>query len=1107
MKNTRLKRLVATLLSLLMLFGCFSVQAAATEGADAQEASVDADLADALVYDIEEVKAVLNALSYSDYSIRTQRQPKATKTVNIDVFDLTYGTTDKGGNAIVKTTSGVAKETEYFRVETVDGQTNSYPVQSLQGSGDSLYIPSGEKAVWTFDVPENGKYAVKVYYASTGNNRSTSIELSASIDGQSPFKGLRYLTLTKNWKANVVSWDERDSLKNGLRLANENATVENGPYKFQTDINKNDIKANLSEVPVWSWYTFKDATGYDVLPYEIHFTEGEHELEFEVLRDEIYIKEIVLCPLEDSLSYYDYVEEEAARIIAENDDINGMADLYIGGNPIKIEAELPTASSDKTIIPVNDRSSAITSPQDATVTKLNAIGGTKWQTVGQWLEYKFTPDQTGFYYIAPRFKQSDLDGIYVTRSFYIAKDGEELEIPFEEANYLQFNYSSEWQSKPLNNGENEFAFLFEAGHEYTIRFEVALGNIGKILERANKSMTSMNADYLKILQITGADPDTYRDYNFRVLIPGVLQDLYNQSVEIDSISNELEAISGSKSSNTASLDNISRILSKMAKKESAVAKNLTTMKSYIGTLGTWVNSSQNQPLTFDYISICPASNRAGLPRAEASFTESAGFEISAFFQSFFTDYSNLGAIKELDEDEVVEVWITGGRDQAQIVRSLIDNNFTSNEEYGIGVNLKLIAGGTLLPATLSGAGPDVSLSNAQGDPIQYAIRNAVVGLNDMDCDCPDIKDENGQWITQHTEDCPTKLDYNKQFGQVIKRFPDAAMIPLTLYGTTYGLPETMSFSMLFYRKDVFAELGLNVPRTWEELMEIIPVLQYNNMEVGIPSSTGGLNLLMYQMSDPAEKEKESIDDQNIVYADKGMRINYDSKVALQAFDTMCSYFTNYGFPVTYDFANRFRTGELPLGFSDYVGSYNQLTIFATEIRDLWEFIPIIGYEHEDGTINNDSLVTVAPMMMMEGVNNKKNAWLFMQWFVSKDTQVEYSNDVVATIGQGAMYATANMEALEELPWSTSDKNNIYEQIKHLSSLPEYPGGYILGRYTNFAFLDAYNNDADPAEALLGYVDDINKEITRKRQEFGLDTLELGETLAEREAKAAEAQKK
>ena len=233
-----------------------------------------------------------------------------------------------------------------------------------------------------------------------------------------------------------------------------------------------------------------------------------------------------------------------------------------------------------------------------------------------------------------------------------------------------------------------------------------------------------------------------------------------------------------------------------------------------------------------------------------------------------------------------------------------------------------------------------------------------------------------------------------------------------------------------------------------------------------------------------------------------MRINFDSNVALEAFDKMCSFFTQYSFPVTYDFANRFRTGEMPIGFADYCGMYNQLSIFATEIRDLWEFVPVIGMEDENGKINNTAISTISTMIMMNGCDKRENAWRFMDWYTSAETQSTYANEMVAIVGQGAMYATANKEALESLPWSTTDLKNILAQYNNLAAIPEMPGGYIIARYVQFAFLSAYNDNADPVEALLGYVDDINKEITRKRKEFNLDTLELGETLADREAKAA-----
>ena len=77
-----------------------------------------------------------------------------------------------------------------------------------------------------------------------------------------------------------------------------------------------------------------------------------------------------------------------------------------------------------------------------------------------------------------------------------------------------------------------------------------------------------------------------------------------------------------------------------------------------------------------------------------------------------------------------------------------------------------------------------------------------------------------------------------------------------------------------------------------------------------------------------------------------------------------------------------------------------------------------------------------------------------------------------------------------------------EQFTRLASIPNYPGSYIIDRYTNFAFLAAFDDLANPTEELLSYVTTINKEITRKRAEFDLPTLELGQTLADKLAEEA-----
>jgi hypothetical protein len=218
---------------------------------------------------------------------------------------------------------------------------------------------------------------------------------------------------------------------------------------------------------------------------------------------------------------------------------------------------------------------------------------------------------------------------------------------------------------------------------------------------------------------------------------------------------------------------------------------------------------------------------------------------------------------------------------------------------------------------------------------------------------------------------------------------------------------------------------------------------------------------------------------------------------------MVNMFTKYSFPYSYDAANRFRTGEMPIVIADYTGLYNQLKVFATEIDGLWAMVPVPGILQEDGTINNCAISGVsATIQVSGGRGNLDDAWQYMKWFTGDECQANYANEMVALLGPSAKYATANIKALESLPWTTEEYARIKVQFDNLASVPNYPGSYIIGRYTDFAFMAAYNDGEDPAQALLGHIYTINKEITRKRLEFGLEVLETGETLASKRLRQA-----
>ena len=135
-----------------------------------------------------------------------------------------------------------------------------------------------------------------------------------------------------------------------------------------------------------------------------------------------------------------------------------------------------------------------------------------------------------------------------------------------------------------------------------------------------------------------------------------------------------------------------------------------------------------------------------------------------------------------------------------------------------------------------------------------------------------------------------------------------------------------------------------------------------------------------------------------------------------------------------------------------------------------------------------SIAGVSAVVMMNGVEDAAASWRFMKWQISSDVQASYGNSMVALIGPSAKYNTANRDALFKMSWTTEEYENLYAQYNNLATIPNYPGAYIIDRYLNFAFLNSYNDGADPVEQLKGYVKTINKEITRKREEFELPVL-------------------
>ncbi len=1071
--------------------------------------------------------------------------------------------------------SDITKKT----VEVYDG--NSPYKDELTGSSNAVYLPNHDAVGWTVEIPAGmeGYYTIVLRYYSIleAGSKKSSIERSVYIDGNIPYYEAAYVSLPKTYRNYILKED-------GTKVYD---IQMNGD--FMTDINKNEVRPETELVPCWRNASLQDSSGTYVTPLEFYFTAGTHSIQLYAQRESMVLSQIELVPAASMLSYEEYLQSHKDAHNVSESVISQFAEKRnekIAGSVlkekaptvtsyIKLEAEYPEATSEVTIYPTNDRTSCITSPQHPSIQYLNTLGGSgsgdqkKWSTVGQWVRYAVEVPESGFYKIALRFSQTTLEGSFVSRILRVQLAGEsEATVPFAEAYRLQFDYADDWQVGYLTDGNTEFSIYLEEGVNY-IELEANLGDMSDIIRRVSTSLDNINNAYIKFLMLAGSSPDADRNYGFYRRIPEAVLTLSKEAKELYAIADEIVELTGMKGSHVATLTRVAQLLERMGKDEDQIARNLDSLKSNLGTLGTWVSDSRESPLELDYLMITPGdADTKALPKATPNFFQTIWFECRMFVASFTTDYNTLGLMEETDDSESIIVWTTTGRDQANIIRSMINNDFTKNT--GVAVNLKLVAGGSLLPSVLAGVGPDVSMGHTSSDMINWAIRSALVELTDLGSE---------EYCKEHGIEYDSQFDarYITGFANVLAEFHGesedatvadnawfntAAMVPMTLhevisrehydelsdeeknaYGdydvqyykditvdeydnvdkyekkhytkvdvdgkamyrffisekqykslsdsekadykradteyyekfSLWGLPQEQTFNMMFYRADIFNELGITPPKTWDDLYAIIGVLQSNNMEIAMPTSLGGFQMFLYQMDGD-------------LYSNGGQTISLDENLSISAFEMLCSFFQSYKFPIAYDFSNRFRSGEIPMGIQPYT-SYTQLSLFATEIKGMWEFVPMPGVlNNETGEVNNVAVSGSTGLIMLKGAKDRGvvfDAWKYMAWFTSASAQSDYASEVTAVLGTESKHPTANSKSLYELPWTSSERDNLAAQFDNLVGIPEYPGGYIISRYVNFAFLDVYNDNADPVTSIQEYVVTINAELTRKRQEFGL----------------------
>ena len=218
------------------------------------------------------------------------------------------------------------------------------------------------------------------------------------------------------------------------------------------------------------------------------------------------------------------------------------------------------------------------------------------------------------------------------------------------------------------------------------------------------------------------------------------------------------------------------------------------------------------------------------------------------------------------------------------------------------------------------------------------------------------------------------------------------------------------------------------------------------------------------------------------------KTTFDSEIAIDTMNQVTDLYTRYGLDRSYDFFNRFRSGELVMGIAAY-NSYNQLVAAAPEINGLWSMYPIPGTVQKDGQLNLAESSSGTASVILNAA--KKHGVLteavdFLLWWTGSDAQSEFAERLEGVMGTAARYTPASKTAFGTIHWAKKESGAIKQQWEQVYNVREIPGNYYIERSLTSAIRNTISGKNSVRYNLTKYTKNINSEIMRKRKEFGLE---------------------
>ena len=762
----------------------------------------------------------------------------------------------------------------------------------------------------------------------------------------------------------------------------------------------------------------RDRTGLISEDLSVELDKGDHTFELEHLSGSMRIKNIRLSPVTNPCDYKEYSKRANYS--------------KYQGNAITIEGEAVSGRSSREI-PCYSHNDSRMSPSENGKSRINAFGGNYWYKANSSGTWEFEVPEDGLYKISMRLIQNN-EGLISQRQILI--DGE---IPFAELESYSFDYNSNFRTEALGGKEPYLFCLSKGKHTITMKavcpaYSRAVREFESIAEDISQSVTD-------IQMVTGTNPDPNFDYELDKKLPDVISNLRTVSERIEKTALMVDEICGDAPAMTSNIHADSRTMADVADKLRKIPGNLGTMTTIQGDMEDAAATLQAQPLGIDWISIQRPDEELYVP------------EVSKWGQFKYSFYAFLNSFRrtdkeKADEEKTINVWVARDREWGNVMQMMIHKDFEAN--YGIKVNLNILPSGNttvvsgaspLLLSVVAGNTPDIALGCDSRTPVELAIRNELCDLNQFE-----------------------------DFDSVRSEFSDSAIRALSYEGKCYGLPETTNMHIMVYRTDVLEQNNIDVPETWEELMQVtLPRLSQIGANFYMGSSSPEMYAtILYQMGGE-------------IYNDNGdCMLNTPEAVA--AFKQWTRCFVQYNVPQAANFYNEMRTGKLPIGICS-LSEYMQLKSYATELTGKIRIAPVPGCSDGNAHVDHAASGSVSGAILFNKAQDKDACWNFLKWWMSEDVQIQFAREVEARVGATGRWMSGNNGAFLRLGWDRQEHDVLEAALPDYRTFYNVLGGYYSSRAISNAWTRTVFSGMDARDSIEQCYDEISMQIEKKRREY------------------------